>query len=306
MDNFILHSYDQSVSNTSYSWTHLDLNNPESKNWLSNINFTDELISEALSSEDPRPRCEVFENGILIILRAVNTNTGMDPEDMVSIRLWIEKHRIISAQKYNIKAINEINSLFEKMKAPKTSGEFLVTLLYNLLNRTEALIDDLTDKVIELEDKIILNSNNELRASLSDTRRTALALRRFIIPQKEAINKIKTSNINVFSKTDKVHFREISEKFYRIIEDLDLTNQRAIITQEELKTNLAEQSSKTIYFLSLITVIFLPLSFLTSLLGINVGGIPGANHKWAFLIVCSIMLLITIITIIIFKRKKWF
>ncbi|MBT3807109.1 MAG: hypothetical protein HOG03_21300 [Desulfobacula sp.] len=74
----------------------------------------------------------------------------------------------------------------------------------------------------------------------------------------------------------------MAERTARFVQDIESARDRALISQEEIKSRTSNQMNKAIYILSIITAIFLPLSLLTGLLGINVGGIPGAENKWAF------------------------
>ena len=102
-----------------------------------------------------------------------------------------------------------------------------------------------------------------------------------------------------------MHLRELLERTARFVEDLDSARDRAAITQEELNNRLSEQMNKAMYVLSIVAAIFLPLSLLTGLLGINVGGIPGAENKWAFLLVTFLLVLIALMLISLFRRIKW-
>ena len=98
---------------------------------------------------------------------------------------------------------------------------------------------------------------------------------------------------------------EIAERMARFVEDLDSARERAAITQEELNNRLSEQMNKAMYLLSIIAAIFLPLGLLTGLLGINVGGIPGTESKWAFSIVTVILVGLAIALLVWFKKIKW-
>ena len=80
---------------------------------------------------------------------------------------------------------------------------------------------------------------------------------------------------------------------------------KVILFQEELVNSLTEQMNKKMYILAILSAIFLPLTFLTGLLGINVGGIPGANHENAFYIFIAILLCIVGFQFFIFKKNKW-
>ena len=91
----------------------------------------------------------------------------------------------------------------------------------------------------------------------------------------------------------------------RYIEDLDSSRERASVAQEELMSRLSENMEKRMYALSLVATVFLPLGFMTGLLGVNVGGIPGAENKMGFLIVCFVLAGTAGIQFWIFKIKKW-
>jgi len=97
----------------------------------------------------------------------------------------------------------------------------------------------------------------------------------------------------------------VYDRLPRYIEDLDAARERAAVTQEELVSRLSEQMDKRMYVLSIVAAIFLPLGFLTGLLGINVGGIPGAEYKAGFAIFCLLLVGLIIAEVIIFKKKKW-
>ena len=99
---------------------------------------------------------------------------------------------------------------------------------------------------------------------------------------------------------------EEADRVARYVEDLDAARERAAVTQEELDNRLAEQMNSRMYVLSLVAALFLPLGFLTGLLGINVGGIPLADDPMGFVEVVIILVVLVAIQVVIFMRKKWF
>jgi zinc transporter len=104
---------------------------------------------------------------------------------------------------------------------------------------------------------------------------------------------------------DRMRLRENADRMTRFVEDLDLVRERAVVVQEELVSRLSEKMDRTMYVLSIVAAIFLPLGFLTGLLGINVGGIPGADYKGSFLIFSVILICIVAFQVWFFRRKKW-
>ncbi|AQQ09718.1 Zinc transport protein ZntB [Sedimentisphaera cyanobacteriorum] len=117
--------------------------------------------------------------------------------------------------------------------------------------------------------------------------------------------KLQTDRFSWLSDEDSRQLRETNDKLIRYNEDLDSIRDRAAVAQEQLSGKLSEQLNSRMYVLSLAAAIFLPLSFLTGLLGINVGGIPGAEDESAFWFFLLILAAAVIIQIIIFKNKKW-
>ena len=270
-------------------WVHLDYTVPNVQQWLRDNSGLSELTIEAMLQEETRPRCVPADGGLMLFLRGVNLNPGADPEDMVSIRLWACENRIISLRKRRLLSVDEIRQSIERGHGPNTVGQFLVTLVGRLLERAGIVIDQLYDQVDELEDTILVQSDHHQREQLAEVRRQAIALRRFLAPQREALNRLYTEQANLFDDENRLFLREESDRLTRMIEELDSARERAGVAQESLISRLAEQTNHRMYLLSIIAAIFLPLSFVTGLLGINVGGIPGADNSLGFLSVVFLM-----------------
>ncbi len=100
--------------------------------------------------------------------------------------------------------------------------------------------------------------------------------------------------------------QESYDRLLRYIEDLDMARERAQIVKDELTNSLAEHMNRIMYLLSVTAAIFLPLGFLTGLLGVNVGGIPGSENTDAFWIFCAILIGLTILQSLIFRVLRWF
>ena len=286
-------------------WVHLDYSKPETVEWLSEKSGLDEVISEALTEEDSRPRCTPFHEGLLLGLRGVNLSPGADPEDMVGIRIWFEKDRIISTRKRRILSISDMQAAIEQGNGPKDMGDFLVQITGTIMGRMRHVIDDLEDGVAEIEEQILSTESHQLRSQLAGLRRQAISFRRYLAPQREALSRLLTERISWVDDSSRIRLREVSDQLARYLEDLDEARDRAAVTQEELVNRLSEQLNNKMYLLSIVAAIFLPLGFLTGLLGINVGGIPGADSKLGFAFFVVMLLIVVFFQIWFFKKKKW-
>jgi zinc transporter len=286
-------------------WVHLDYSSSGTRTWLYDKSGLDDVICGTLSEEDSRPRCTTFQEGLLLGLRGVNLNPGADPEDMVGIRIWFEKSRIISTRRRRLLSISDMQENIEKKVGPESLGDFLVQISGRIMERMQEVIDNLEDSIAEVEDQIVTAESHELRTRLADLRRQAISLRRFLSPQREALTRLLTEKITWLEERDRIGLREVFDRLARYIEDLDEARDRAAVTQEELANRLAEQMNSKMYILAIVAAIFLPLGFLTGLLGINVGGIPGAESRIGFTTFVILLVIVVIFQILFFKKKKW-
>jgi zinc transporter len=289
-----------------WTWMHFNYSKSAVQQWMRESSGLSELTAEALLQAETRPRCIPADDGLMVFLRGVNLNPGADPEDMVSIRMWIGRNRIISLGMRRMLSVGEIREAIKKDNGPETPGDFLVMLVGLLLDRIGAVIEELYDQVDELEDVIIVKSNYLQREQLAGIRRQPIALRRFLAPQREALNRIYGERTPLLDDEHRLHLREEYDRLTRFVEDLDAARERAGVIHESLVSRLAEQTNKRIYVLSIVAAIFLPLSFVTGLLGINVGGIPGANSVLGFPVVIILLLIIAVGLWVFFRRHRWF
>jgi zinc transporter len=286
-------------------WVHLNYTAPEAQQWIKDEKQLEDVVGAALLAEESRPRVTAFDDGLLISLRGVNLNPGADPEDMVSLRMWADKSRVITTRRRKLLSVADLSTAIEMGTGPRTAGEFLEDLADRLMSRMGGVIDQLEDKVDDLEEAVLTAQSHELRPKLASIRRDAINLRRYMAPQREAIARLQSEKISWLTDEDRVRLREVYDHLTRYLEDLDAARERAAVTHEELVSRLSEQMNNRMYVLSIVAAIFLPLGFLTGLLGINVGGIPGAEYKAAFAIFCMMLTIIVIIELIIFRKKKW-
>jgi len=293
------------TANAGTLWVHLDYSHPEATRWLEESSGLDPAVAAALTAEETRPRSVAGHGGLLVILRGVNLNPGSDPEDMVALRIWVDEHRVITTRQRRVRAIETIRAALESGDGPSTSSEFLVEVTDGLTSRIGAVLSDLDDRVDELEDEVLVGESYELRAKIGALRRETISLRRYLAPQRDAVARLQNERVPWLDETTRVHLREAADRTTRYVEDLDSARDRAAVTQDELNSRLSERMNKTMYVLSIVAGIFLPLGLLTGLLGINVGGIPGTDNSHAFLLVCIGLAILAVLQWALYKRMRW-
>lgn len=286
-------------------WVHLDYSCEHAIEWLKTESGLDELVVSALVSEDPRPRSTAMFDGLLVMMRGVNMNPGADPEDMVSIRMWVTNNRIITTRKRKLLSVSDMSSAIERGRGPASAGEFLSSFSEYLVDRMSDVVSAIDDKTDMLEDQVLTEKSYQLRTEVGELRREIISLRRYLSPQRESMTRLYSERVSWLTDMDRLHLREVADNTMRYIEDLDAAREKAIVIQEELMSSISEQMDKRMYVLSIISAVFLPLGFLTGLLGVNVGGIPGAENKGAFLVFCLMLAAVVVTQFVFFKKMKW-
>lgn len=286
-------------------WVHMDFTKRNTKKWLIRSAGLDKIIASAMTADETRPRLLVSHDSVFLSLRGVNLNPGQEPEDMVSIRVWLSANKVITTRRRMLLSVNDLRKAIEEGRGPKTTGEFFSKLNNRLINRMADVIDDVNEQVDTLEEEVLTLESRLLRPQISEIRRQAVLIRRYIYPQREALYQLQSEHVAFFATEDNIQLREANDRMVRYIEDLDTARERASIAQEELASRISEQMDARMYVLSVVAVVFLPLTFVTGLLGINVGGIPGADHDWGFAVVCGLMLLLLVATLFLLRRKHW-
>lgn len=286
-------------------WAHFDITEPGADAWLEEKSGLQPQIAAALLAEDTRPRSAPSRNGLLVILRGVNLNPGAEPDDMVSVRVWLERDRIITTRRRLLQANGAIRSALEQGEGPRSSGEFLCYLVEHLVDRIGEAVDDLDENIDAVEESGVGADVMAVRAQLTDLRRQTAHLRRFLAPQRDALERLVRQPDAVLTEQDNLSIREQADRVQRYLEDLDLIRERGLVSQEEFLSRIAYQQSQRIFVLSVVSSIFLPLTFLTGLMGMNVGGIPGAGTAFGFLGISALLGALGAGMVAYFRSRNW-
>lgn len=286
-------------------WIHLDFSKAGGKDWLLTKSGIDPNVLEAMLDDDIRPRALQTIDGVMAILRGVNLNPGEDAEDMVSIRIWLEPGRIISVRRRRIMAVPALQKELAQGIGPRSPGGFLAELAWLLGERIADVVDRVDADIEDAEIAIADQPSARQRSDFAGLRRKTAHFRRYLAPQREALDRLSRMQHAVFEATDLTAFSEETNRMTLFLEELDLARERAMVAQEELLSLLAQQQNSKMYLLAIVSAVFLPLSFLTGLFGMNVAGLPGLEHPRAFLWVVLMMSATGAFILLLFRWKRW-
>lgn len=286
-------------------WIDCDQGHKQARSWLidrSNINKN--LLAVALAGET-RPRSLVEPDGIAIIMRGINMNPGAVPDDMVAIRIVLEKNRIVTSHRRKVLSVQDVRDSLLAGTGPKTVGGFLLAVTSSLAVRIEAAVENIEEMLEKLDEDIAEGDIGAIRIELGVVRRQAAAIRRHLAPQRDALERLARSTTSIMTDKDLIAVRDEGDHVTRYIEDLDLARENALVTQEDLMNRVAQEQNSRMYLLSVVAAIFLPLTFVTGLLGMNVAGLPGTVKAYSFTVATLVMVALGVGLLLFFKSRKW-
>jgi zinc transporter len=288
------------------SWIHINYTSKKTRDWLKQQAHISKQAKSFLLAPDTRPRLIIEDDSLIMCLRGINLNKGDAPEDMISIRIWMNEMTILTSCNRDSQSVTNIQSKLKIGQGPKTPAKLLLSLIDELAILTDDFID-IQEILLDKEEDEIANSSFEIfNPKMSQFRRQTATIRRYLSPQKESLEKLFRSKSAYF---DDVFFDQLYvqiDKFTHLLETLDLMRERVLVLQEQFMAYISHQQNSRLYLLAIISAIFLPLTFLSGLLGMNVGGLPGIDSSYAFWGVTGFCLVVTVTLLLWFKRSRWF
>ncbi len=286
-------------------WLHLDRTVESIPVWLRMVLQLDDSMVDLLISNETRPRA--FRDGqtLVAILRGVNFNPGAKPEDMIAMQVWAQNQRVITLRRRRLQTPRDVVGLLNAGTGPKSAGDLVTELIEQLVAKMNRAIVDMNDRIDHLEEEVDADDIEAALDEVGKIRRNCLALKRYMSPQHEALMTINRDAPDWLSEMNKRDVRETIARLHRYLDDLDVSKESALVIQDDLNNRAANQSNRTMYMLSIVAAIFLPLGFITGLLGINVGGMPGVESGSGFWITVIALFVILAVQLYVFRKLKW-
>lgn len=223
----------------------------------------------------------------------------------MSLRCWCTAARLITLRSTPVRAVREVAQALHDGRGARDPGSLLEAFVDRIVHRFARLVEGLEDAVNEEEDRVARPGLNVDTEPVAEIRRQAITLRRYLAPTRELLHEASRQTPSWLPESLRVRLREDSERVSRLVEALDTVRERAMVCKDELLARTNERIARTSYLFSVIAMIFLPLTFVTGLLGMNVGGIPWAETAEGFALVCGGLLGLGLILTVMARLTRW-
>lgn len=286
-------------------WIHLATNNSEAQTWLAHAAGLDDYLVDALTATETRPRCDAVGDGAFLNMRGRIADDQTSDDALGSVRIWATAGRVISVTRRKLTALDNVIHAVEAGDIADP-GDLITEFATAITEELDPEVADLGDRLDDCEAELDADRVFHLRRVVTEVRVAAIQYRRFLTPQRAALEKLGTLPCDWLRDDDRLHLAAAADRAARMAEELESIRERAALTHEALTDLRAEQIDQRSLVIAVVAMVFLPLTFLTGLLGMNVKGIPYADKPWAFDGVMGMCAVIAASITIYFVRRHWF
>lgn len=286
-----------------FLWLHFSLSNSSTVTWLRQNFALPEAFFESLNSSVGSTRLEQDQDSLVAVLNDVVFDFKLDPSSVSTATLCISPRLLVSTRLRPLRALDQLRSRVRSGKLFRSSVELSAHLLEDQSNGLVNILRQSTTIVDQIEDRLLENRIHGSRRELGSLRRVLVRLQRLLAPEPAAFFRLLSKPPDWIAEDDLNDLRQAAEGFSVAIADSLALVDRIKILQEELAALVGEQTNRTLFVLTLVTVLALPVNMITGMFGMNIGGIPFSDWEYGFFWMFTILIFLTSTLAILAMRR---
>lgn len=303
---------DHLTKNEGFVWVSLEsATNEEIETILRGVfHFHPLTIEDCQSPGFQVSKIDDFEDYLFIIAHAIDGSFDDNNQNTVELDLFLGPNYLVTCYTDpGMPAVNKTWELLQKdLRITKNGPDFLChTVLDLIVDDYMPIIDEMESEVEWLEDSVIEKPTPETLHRLLTIKHSIMALRRIISPQREVMNRLSRDDFpGIIDKQSLIYFRDIYDHLVRIQDLADILRDIVSGALDIYLNSTSLRLNEIMKALTIVSTVFLPLSFITGAFGMNFLHIPGAASPVGFYVTCSLLVLLGISMLLYFKKRRWF
>jgi zinc transporter len=289
---------------TGFVWLHFNLSDAAAETWIAqHLEVVPEFF-EALHEGSRSTRIEDAHDTLVAVVNDVAYEFAFDPSEIATLWLNVAPRLAISARIHPLRSIDRVRQAVKDGCRFGSSVAFLNRLMHDQGDVLVRIVREATLQVDAIEDSFHFGRLKHKRVDLGKLRRVLVRLQRLLAPEPGALFRLLRHPPPWVAADDLEELRQATEEFSLIIRDVSELQERIKLLQEEIAAQLGEQNGSSLFTLTVVTVLALPINIVAGLLGMNVGGIPLAQSPHGFFVVVAIVATFTVLAgWIAFRRR---
>jgi len=287
-----------------FVWMHFDLSKAYTEKWMrTNLNLP-EAFFEALVVGSRSTRIEDVAENLIAVINDIAFKFSFEPSEISTLWVSANQKMMVSARTHPLSSVDQLRVAVKNGVKFNSSMALLIYLFRVQEDLLVNIMRDATIKVDHIEDNLLTGELNSKRISLGKLRRVLVRLQRLLAPEPTALFRFLHKPPQWIVEKDLNGLRQSTEEFSLVIRDLAALQERIKLLQEEMAAQVSEQTNRSLFTLTVVTVLALPINIIVGLFGMNVGGIPLAESAQGFLIiVCVVVIFMLVASWSAFRNK---
>lgn len=268
------------------------------------------LLLEDVVNVPQRPKLEDYNNQLLVISQMVRLKEDESGFDTEQVSFVLGKRYLLSFQEEELQDCFEIvrdRIRTSQGRVRKSGADYLTYLLLDtIIDGYFPVVEHYEDRIEALEDMIISNPDRDTMQEIYDVRRELLALRRLIWPMRNVLHLLMRDHHGIVSDEVQIYFRDSYDHVIQILEIIEAYRELAASLMDVYMSTMGNKLNEIMKFLTVISTIFIPLTFIVGVYGMNFENMPELKGEWSYFMVWLVMLAVAGGLIFYFWRKGWF
>jgi zinc transporter len=283
-------------------WLHFNVLDNRARRYLEKLPDLDEEDRAMLLGSETRIQARVLDDGFIVILGDLHHDFNLDPEAFGTIRVYVSRRQIVTCRRQRVRSVDRVRREVETTRDDRSPLDVFALLLDEIVEGFVALATDLGERVENLQDRILAGHASEQSGELAQIRHVVARFRRHVLANRTMLQPL-LRRIASTADAQREQLHAVLEQLEATAQDMDLIMERSRLLQEEITSRLGEATNRNLYLLSIVTTALLPITLITGVFGMNVGGLPFLESKHGFFWVMCLMT-VTLVTTMLFLRKK--
>lgn len=278
-----------------FLWLHFNLSHSACERWMkAHLGLPDEYF-EALRQGSRSTRIERQDVALLAVVNDVIYNFGVTSTDVSTLWAHADHRLLVTARARPLRSVDRLRAAVRRGEAFRSPLDLVVHLLRDQADVLVQIVRETGVNVDQIEDQLLSQRLHGNRADLGAMRRGLVRLQRLLAPEPGALFRLLNRPPAWLQETDLQELRESTEEFSLVLSDLAALVERIKLLQEKIAAKLNEQTNRTLFTLTLVTVLALPINIVAGFFGMNVGGIPLADHPHGFWVLVALVASFTVL-----------
>jgi magnesium transporter len=266
------------------------------------------LILEDALDVDQRPKFEEYQNSFFFTFHEFRYRPESGTLDSEQLSIYCVGNVVLSFQEDNEDAFEGVRKRIEDKlgRIRHRGGDYLAYALIDVVvDHYFDTLESLTEQVNNIEDRIFKDPRPEIKSEIHLVKRQLIHFRKYLLPLREAINRFSRTEISFIDKKTHYYVRDLYDHCIQAVDGLEHLRETVLSLQDLYNSELSFRMNSVMQTLTIITTIFIPLSFLAGIYGMNFRHMPELDERYAYHILLGVMATIAISLLIVFRRKGW-